>query len=165
MIAPAPRGLWGRVGCGGMARARRYDEVSAGGVVVRRGVAGWEVCLIRVGNAWSLPKGMVDRGETPEQAALREIGEEVGLPVEKLSIRGELPASEYMYRRDGRLLSKVVFHYLVEAPPGAPVHPDAWEVDEAAWVPLATAARQVSYSDLRAALDEAVRRLEPSAGS
>jgi 8-oxo-dGTP pyrophosphatase MutT (NUDIX family) len=140
-------------------RRRRHDEVSAGGVVVRRGGGGWEACLIRVGRAWSLPKGNLDRGETPEQAALREISEEVGLPLDGLRVLGELPASEYMYRRDGRLVSKIVHHYLVEAADDAPLRPDGWEVDEAAWVPLGQAARQVSYKDLRAALDEAVRRL------
>src|SRR5258708_3903298 len=98
------------------ARQRRHDEASAGGVVVRRGPSGWEACLIRVGSAWSLPKGNIDRGETPEQAALREIGEEVGLPAERLVVRGELPPSEYMYRREGRLVSKIVQPFLVEAP-------------------------------------------------
>jgi len=129
--------------------------------VVRRGAGGWEACLIRVGTAWSLPKGNLDAGETPEQAALREISEEVGLPRESLTVRGELPPSEYMYRRGGRLVSKIVHHYLVEAPPDAPLRPDAREVDEAQWVPLREAATRVSYRDLRAAFEEAVRRLAP----
>jgi 8-oxo-dGTP pyrophosphatase MutT (NUDIX family) len=139
---------------------RRHDEVSAGGVVVRRGEGGWEVCLIRVGQAWSLPKGNLDAGETPEQTALREISEEVGLPLDRLRILGELPASEYMYRRDGRLVSKIVHHYLVEAPTDAPLRAQQQEVDEAAWVPLHEAEARVAYKDLRAALAEAVRRLD-----
>jgi 8-oxo-dGTP pyrophosphatase MutT (NUDIX family) len=162
MIASAPGA--DRAGTlGGMVRAgRRHDEVSAGGVVVRRGPDGWEVCLIRVGTAWSLPKGNLDRGETPEQAALREISEETGLPRDRLVLRGELPASEYMYRRQGRLVSKIVHHYLVEAPADAPLRPDPREVDEAEWVPLAEAASRVSYKDLRAALQEAQSRLKAS---
>src|SRR5258708_28537337 len=141
---------------------RQHDEVSAGGVVVRRGEGGWEACLIRVNDAWSLPKGNLEPGETPEQAALREISEEVGLPRDRLRVRGELPPSEYMYRRKGRLVSKIVHHYLVEAPADAPLRPDPREVDEAEWVPLAEAASRVSYKDLRAALQEAHRTLESS---
>lgn len=139
--------------------------MSAGGVVVRRAPdgKGWEACLIRVRQAWSLPKGNLDPDETPEQAALREISEEVGLPIERLTVRSELPPSEYMYRRQGRLVSKIVHHYLVEAPPDAPLRPDTREVDEAEWVPLREAARRVTYRDLKAAFDEALRRLEPEA--
>ncbi len=122
--------------------------------MVRRSAEGgtWEVCLIRVGTAWSLPKGNLDRGETPEQAALREISEETGLPLDRLSVRAELPPAEYMYRRGGRLIGKIVHHYLVEAPADAPLRPQLAEVDEAAWVPLDEAAGRVAYRDLKAAL-------------
>lgn len=36
--------------------------------------------------AWQMPQGGVDPGETPEQAALRELGEEVGLSPNQVSI-------------------------------------------------------------------------------
>jgi 8-oxo-dGTP pyrophosphatase MutT (NUDIX family) len=124
----------------------------------------WEVCLIRVRGAWSLPKGNLDPGETPEQAALREISEETGLPLERLRVLGELPPAEYMYRRNGRLIGKIVHHYLVEAPGDAPLRPQLAEVDAAEWVPLDEAVTRVSYKDLRAAMVEAQRRLEASAG-
>jgi len=148
-----------------MARLRRrHDEVSAGGIVVRRAPSDatqWEACLIRVRGAWSLPKGNLDAGETPEQAALREISEETGLPREGLSIRAELPPAEYMYRRDGRLVGKIVHHYLVEAAGDAELHPQLSEIDAAEWVPLDEAARRVAYRDLKAAFAEAQRILAP----
>jgi len=141
-------------------RRRRFDEVSAGAVVVRRSIAGWETCLIRVGDAWSLPKGIVDAGETPATTALREVAEETGLPREKLVLREQLPASEYAYRRnDGRLVFKKVDHFLVELAGDAPLVPQAEEIDEAAWVPLADAQSKVAYRDLRATLAEARRLL------
>jgi 8-oxo-dGTP pyrophosphatase MutT (NUDIX family) len=142
---------------------RRFDEVSAGAVVVRRGRgrgAGWDVCLIRVGDAWSLPKGNLDAGETPEAAALREVAEETGLPADGLHLLDPLPPAEYAYRRrDGRLVFKQVHHFLVESEGDAPLVPQAEEVDAAEWVPLAEAVGRVSYRDLRAALTEAAARL------
>jgi 8-oxo-dGTP pyrophosphatase MutT (NUDIX family) len=141
-------------------RPRRVDEVSSGGVVVRPADGGWEVCLIGVRGSWSLPKGLVEPGESPEETAVREISEEVGIPIERLRLRAPLPASKYAYRRQGRLVFKRVDHFLVEVPAGTTAVPQAEEVDEVAWVPLAEAARRVSYRDLRAALSEATRLLE-----
>ncbi len=132
-------------------------------MVWRRGPHGaLEVCLIRVGTAWSLPKGHLDHGETPEQAALREVVEETGLPAGALTAGQALPASEYAYRRreSGRLVFKRVDHFLVElTQPEARLVPQAAEVDEVAWVPLEEAGKRVAYRDLRAALAEAVRLL------
>lgn len=143
------------------ARQRHFNERSAGGLVVRESPSGHEVLLIRVGNAWSLPKGNLDPGESPDRTALREIAEETGLPVANLRVTAELPPSEYVYRRrdSGRLVFKRVDHYLVKLLGDAPVRPQAEEVDEVAWVPLAEAERRVSYRDLRAALAEAKKLL------
>lgn len=55
------------------------------GAVVYRQRDGWvEVLLIRHKNGghWSFPKGHVEKGETDEDTALREIREETGLEVE-----------------------------------------------------------------------------------
>ncbi len=130
--------------------------------MVRATPQGPEVVLIRVGEAWSLPKGNLDAGETPEQAALREIAEETGLPLDRLSVRAELPPSEYAYRRrdTGRLVFKRVDHFLVDLDGDAPLEPQAAEVDEVAWVDLDEARQRVTYRDLRAALAEAQRLLD-----
>jgi 8-oxo-dGTP pyrophosphatase MutT (NUDIX family) len=144
-------------------RPRRVDEHSSGGVVVRPSGGGWEVCLIGVRGAWSLPKGLVEAGESPEETALREISEEVGIAVDLLRLLGPLPPSEYAYRRDGRLIFKRVDHFLVEVPAGTEAVPQASEVDDVAWVPLGDAPRRVTYRDLRAALAEAARILDTAA--
>jgi 8-oxo-dGTP pyrophosphatase MutT (NUDIX family) len=134
-------------------------------VVVRPGAAGWEACLIGVHGSWSLPKGIVEAGESAAQAALREISEEIGIPRERLRLRAPLPASEYAYRRQGRLVFKRVDHYLVEVDAGTEAVPQAGEVDEVAWVPLADAPSRVTYRDLRPALTEAARMLDAAGDS
>ena len=60
---------------------RSETQVSAGGVTLRKTQRGLEVVLISVGDPprWQLPKGLVDPGETPEVAALREVREETVL--------------------------------------------------------------------------------------
>jgi 8-oxo-dGTP pyrophosphatase MutT (NUDIX family) len=78
---------------------------------------------------------------------------------------GELPASEYVYRRrdTGRLIFKRVHHYLVSAAPDADLHPDPAEVAEAEWVSFEEAQRRASFRDTHAALREAERLLADGA--
>lgn len=133
----------------------RPTEVSAGGVVVRRGAHGVEVCLINDGRYWGLPKGNVEPGERPEETALREIAEETGLDAASLQIRASLPISEYVYRRGGRLIFKRVHHFLVEATGQTELAPDPSEITEAAWLSFDDALERVSFRDTVTALREA----------
>lgn len=43
------------------------------------------------GNAWQMPQGGIDAGETPEAAALRELGEETGIPGEAVRLVAQTP--------------------------------------------------------------------------
>ncbi len=53
--------------------------LSAGVIVVRRAEGGWRYLLLRVYDYWDFPKGIVEEGEDPLQAACREVAEETGL--------------------------------------------------------------------------------------
>lgn len=53
--------------------------LSAGVVVVRRRYTHWSFLLLRAYNYWDFPKGMVEPGETPLDAARREVREETTL--------------------------------------------------------------------------------------
>jgi 8-oxo-dGTP pyrophosphatase MutT (NUDIX family) len=134
---------------------RRPNEISAGGVLVRPAEHGWEVCLVHAGTYWGLPKGHLEPGETARDAALREIAEECGIPVDALSIVAELPPSEYVYRRAGKLIFKLVHHFLVITAPRTELVPQASEIDEAAWLSFDAAIKLASFADTRTALTAA----------
>lgn len=53
--------------------------LSAGIIVVRRAEREWEYLLLRAYSHWDFPKGLVEPGETPLDAAVREAAEETGL--------------------------------------------------------------------------------------
>jgi 8-oxo-dGTP pyrophosphatase MutT (NUDIX family) len=118
-------------------------EVKASGGVVWRRAPDGSVELVVVHRPryddWSLPKGKLGPGETWEEAALREVAEEVGL---RCRLGGELPSVHY---RDAKGREKAVRYWLME-----PVHGPARftpndEVDEMRWVDVAAAAALLSY--------------------
>jgi 8-oxo-dGTP diphosphatase len=118
-------------------------EVKASGGVVWRRRPGGDAEVVVVHRPryddWSLPKGKLDPGETWEQAALREVEEEVGL---RGRLGDELPPVTY---RDNKGREKVVRYWLMEPEdPDAPFTPND-EVDEMRWLDFAAAAAQLSY--------------------
>jgi len=54
----------------------RTPRLSAGVVLVRQTEGGWRFLLLRAFNHWDFPKGMVEPGEEPLAAAVREVHEE-----------------------------------------------------------------------------------------
>jgi 8-oxo-dGTP pyrophosphatase MutT (NUDIX family) len=120
-------------------------EFSAGGVVVR----GEEVVVIvptrRAADGsrvLALPKGHVDPGETPVQAAQREVREETGIVAEPVRELGE---TRYWYRRAGRTIGKEVAFFLFEHV-GGDIDDHDDEVEEVRWITLAHAARELSHA-------------------
>jgi bis(5'-nucleosidyl)-tetraphosphatase len=55
------------------------SRFSAGAVILRQGRGGWLYLVLRVFRTWDFPKGGVEAGESPLQAALREVEEETAL--------------------------------------------------------------------------------------
>jgi ADP-ribose pyrophosphatase YjhB (NUDIX family) len=131
---------------------------SAGGVVLRQ----QDVLLIRVSDikgrpVWSFPKGRLDAGETPAQAALREVLEETGW---YCRIEADLSTTEYWFQREGRRLRKTVVWFKM-APLELTGVPDG-EVEEVQWVERMEALRRLTYASDAALLSQALGLNPPS---
>jgi 8-oxo-dGTP pyrophosphatase MutT (NUDIX family) len=130
-------------------------EVSAGGVVVRDGQVAVIVPTRRAANGnkvLALPKGHVDPGETPEQAARREVREEAGVEARLVERLGEV---RYWYQRDGRRIPKLVTFFLFDYVSGDLEDHDH-EVEVARWMPLEQARRELTYKGEREMVERAV---------
>jgi len=83
--------------------------LAAGGVVTN---AKGKVLFIYRNNKWDLPKGKVDKGETIEEAAVREVEEETG--VKKLRIENFLKTTFHIFKRNGTYKLKEVHWYAMK---------------------------------------------------
>ncbi len=112
---------------------------AAGGVVWRRGAGGIEVAVAHRPHRsdWSLPKGKLDPGESWEEAALREVEEEIGL---RCTLGRELSSTSY---RDQKGRAKIVRYWLME-PQAGDFEPNR-EVDEIRWLNPSAAADLLTY--------------------
>jgi 8-oxo-dGTP pyrophosphatase MutT (NUDIX family) len=157
-------------------------EISAGGVVLRKISGVWYVALIEPRKdepekttstksksrgtrktVLALPKGLVDAGEKPQAAAVREVLEETGIVADPII---KLTDNKYVYVRswgDGERVFKIVSFYLMQYVSGEIDNLTAdmrIEVNRALWVPLSDAARQLAYSNERKVLQQAQEYVE-----
>ena len=123
---------------------------SAGGVAVRRDSGGpAEIAIIRTSEEgrWQLPKGIVDPGETPEQAAIREVREEAGIDCEIVS---PIETIEYWFvaSYDGpkKRYHKKVSFFLMNYISGDVADHDH-EVTEARWVGFEEALSMLAFQN------------------
>ena len=94
---------------------------------------------------WSLPKGHIEEGETPEQAAIREVAEETGI---KSEITRSLGVIDFWFMASGKRIHKTVHHFLfMEA--GGKLAPQVTEVDDVAWFPIDEIVSKLAYPDER----------------
>jgi 8-oxo-dGTP pyrophosphatase MutT (NUDIX family) len=104
----------------------------------------------------ALPKGHFDPGETPLQAAEREVREETGVAVEPL---GELGEAHYWYTRDGQTIGKSVTFFLFSYL-GGDIEDHDEEVEQVRWLDLAEAQRSLTHAAEREIVGRALALLE-----
>jgi 8-oxo-dGTP pyrophosphatase MutT (NUDIX family) len=141
-------------------------EFSAGAVVLRRLRGEWQVAAIEPRGRYgekgekkpktkptiALPKGNIDKGEKPQETALREVHEETGIEAEAIA---KLADIKYVYNRswsDGAKIFKVVSFYLfryVSGKIGDIKEEMRHEVAQAMWLPLDEAPKKLSYKGER----------------
>ena len=108
---------------------------------------------------WALPKGLIDPGERPDEAALREGFEETGVHGRLAS---KLSDIRYVYTWQGERVFKIVSFYLAHGVRGRIGDiPAGMELEVAAarWLPLAQAPRLLAYKGEREMAVKALERL------
>jgi len=111
---------------------------------------------------WQLPKGIVDKGETPEIAATREVLEETGLTAEILE---PIETIEYWYvsgKGDSRVrFHKFVHFFLMKSISGS-VDDHDHEVEEAKWIAADKALSVLAFKSEREVVEKALKLLSNS---
>lgn len=134
-----------------------FEQISAGGVVFRRSGFETEIAIVHVvpEMRWQLPKGIIDKGETIEDAALREVREESGIVAELLA---PIETIEYWFTADRngqrRRYHKFVHFFLMRYVSGDTADHDD-EVDEARWVTVEDALAMLEFKSERDVVSKA----------
>jgi 8-oxo-dGTP pyrophosphatase MutT (NUDIX family) len=143
-----------------VARLRNTTATSAGGIVVRFSGGVPELVVgsrrrERDGLTWTLPKGTPNRGETIEETALREVGEETGLDVR---ITEPLDSIEYWFVQRGTRIHKTVHYFLME-PTGGDLSRHDHEFEHVRWVAFDSASTLLTFETERELVARAHRQL------
>jgi 8-oxo-dGTP pyrophosphatase MutT (NUDIX family) len=123
-------------------------EPTAGGVVWRRNKDGdVEILLIQdAKDRWTIPKGHIEEGETAQQTAKREIGEEAGLT--NTEVQGWLGKIHFRYRRVDKLVLMTTQIYLVKAlGDTAAIKKEDW-MNGIKWFKFSDALDAIEYEDI-----------------
>lgn len=133
-------------------------ETSSGGVVYRNYDGVHQFLLIRDPyDNWGLPKGHVEGGETPQEAAIREVTEETGLC--ELSVVEQLPTIDWYFKDHGHLVHKFCHFFLLQCA-GGDATPQLEEgISECIWRTLEEALTTVTYANAREVLRIAGERV------
>ena len=113
----------------------------------------------RDGVTWTLPKGTPNHGETREETALREVGEETGLEVR---ITGPLESIEYWFVQHGTRIHKTVHYFLME-PTGGDLDRHDHEFHDVRWIPFDDAPGLLTFETERALVARAAELVDDGA--
>lgn len=133
-------------------------ETSSGGVVFREHDGVLQFLLIKDPyENWGLPKGHLEGGETPVEAAIREVAEETGL--RELVVLEQLPTIDWFFKDRGRLVHKFCHFFLIQCASGE-TKPQLEEgISECMWKEIEHALLTVTYANAREVLRIAGERI------
>jgi len=132
-------------------------EFSSGGIVMK-----WEeklpkALLIKDSyGRWTWPKGKIDKGEDSKDAAIREIGEEVGL--KDIELIDKIGEAQYFYRLKGKLIFKRVFIFLFSLKGNERLKILHKEIQDGAWFSPEEALEKVEYKGAKELLNKGIER-------
>ncbi len=132
-------------------------EISAGGVVFKKEDANIFVLLIAVKNStvWTLPKGLVEKGEDTKRAAIREVKEETGCTGEIIDFIDKVDIWFYLKEKNENTRHhKLIYYYLIKYREGSPKDHD-FEVDDVKWFLIDEAIEKATYKRDRLILKKA----------
>jgi 8-oxo-dGTP pyrophosphatase MutT (NUDIX family) len=119
-------------------------QFAAGGVVIKTERGKPRILLIKDSyGRWTWAKGHIEKGEKPEEAALREITEETGQA--KIEIVDLLGKQEYYFVLKGKKIFKTVYVYLVKAASREKIKVQTIEIEKAEWFWPKEAIKKVDY--------------------
>jgi ADP-ribose pyrophosphatase YjhB (NUDIX family) len=135
---------------------KKFTVITAAGGLVQNEEK--EILLIFRKGRWDLPKGKLDKGETEEDCAIREITEETG--VKNLKVTGTLPTTYHTYHEGARFMLKESHWFRMQAKGEQQLKPQAEEdIKEVKWVPQKEIKKYLSntFATVKDLLSEFVR--------
>lgn len=104
---------------------------AAGGIVFRKN----EIALIYRNGFWDLPKGKMEKGETKEETALREVEEECS--IKDLKIDSTLPTTYHVFYEDNRYKLKITYWFTMSTEDEAnPIPQEEEGILKAEFIPI-----------------------------
>jgi 8-oxo-dGTP pyrophosphatase MutT (NUDIX family) len=113
-----------------------------------------QLLMIHRRGAWDLPKGKIEPGETPEKAAIREVGEECG--IDQMRIDSGPFSTFHLYHENGEIIIKESIWFKIKTAFFGELKPQSEEdIDEAIWtsIPVSEEYRNDTYYSIHLVLD------------
>ena len=147
--------LGGKEGGGGVFGAKKAEQHSAGGLLVKKKGNRAQICLVskKGGRVWAFPKGRVDTGESLEETAVREVLEETG---HEGSVIDKLDVIEYYFflKENNTFYHKTVTFFLMKLE-NEDVQPRDEAADSVGWYDAGVAKKKLSYLNEKKILSKA----------